>query len=107
VEGVVQASSSADASTDDLDTDRTSLIGGGSIADSDYRDSNRNVTWTQICSGDFINAIPFFTEAPNIETVKTVSLIELLVYASFARSKFSILTSRTVFISISYLEFHM
>lgn len=82
VEGVVQASSSVEASTDNLENDRQSEMGGGSIADSDYRVSGKPVTWTEIGSGDFVNAIPFFTEAPNIETVKTATICKTLTMPS-------------------------
>jgi len=78
VDGVVQASSSAEPNSNDWGTDQKSLDRGGSIAESDYRDSTRPVTWAEIGSGDFINAIPFFTEAPNIETVKTSSICKTL-----------------------------
>lgn len=85
IDGTVQSSSSATASTDNLENDETPLS-GGSIADSDYRVSGRPVQWTEIESGDFINATAFFTEAPNIDTVKTLTICktrELTLMALF------------------------
>jgi ankyrin repeat protein len=56
---------------------------GASIADSEFRPEN-GMTERQIEAGDFINEIGFFTESPQIDTIRTVTVCKIMTMSRSA-----------------------
>jgi CRP-like cAMP-binding protein len=56
---------------------------GTSIADSEFRPEN-GMSERQIDAGDFINEIGFFTESPQIDTIRTVTVCKIMVMSRAA-----------------------
>ena len=70
------------SSVEDWESEKTESVHGG--GNSIHGNSGRSRTWWTKRAGDFINEVGFFTESPQMETVRTVTICKALTLSRTA-----------------------